>query len=98
MIIFYRYFLRFTLVSFLSNLFIFFLSLDGSNLFQTEQGVEGFARGYGTCGDRNVAELAAAKVVELEGEEELAYIMMSNIYAACQRGDEAAKCEERGWL
>jgi len=36
----------------------------------------------GTCGDLKVAELAAAKVIELEGDKEFIYIMMSNIYAA----------------
>lgn len=36
----------------------------------------------GTCGDLKVAELAAAKVIELEGDKEFVYIMMSNIYAA----------------
>ncbi|KAI8546589.1 hypothetical protein RHMOL_Rhmol07G0130700 [Rhododendron molle] len=36
----------------------------------------------GACGDLKVAELAAAKVVELEGDKEFVYVMMSNIYAS----------------
>ncbi|XP_058223481.1 putative pentatricopeptide repeat-containing protein At5g47460 [Rhododendron vialii] len=35
----------------------------------------------GACGDLKVAELAAAKVIELEGDKEFVYVMMSNIYA-----------------
>ncbi|KAF7138733.1 hypothetical protein RHSIM_Rhsim07G0109600 [Rhododendron simsii] len=35
----------------------------------------------GACGDLKVAELAAAKVIELEGDKGFVYVMMSNIYA-----------------
>ncbi|PSR91585.1 Pentatricopeptide repeat-containing protein [Actinidia chinensis var. chinensis] len=44
----------------------------------------------GTCGDLKFAELVAAKVVELEGEKELVYVMMSNIYTACGKWDDAS--------
>ena len=35
----------------------------------------------GACGDLDVAEVAAAKVIELEGHNEFVYVMMSNMYA-----------------
>ncbi|XP_059645406.1 putative pentatricopeptide repeat-containing protein At5g47460 [Cornus florida] len=35
----------------------------------------------GTCGNLDVAEVAAAKVIELDGDNEYVYVMMSNIYA-----------------
>ncbi|KAL0326568.1 UNVERIFIED_CONTAM: putative pentatricopeptide repeat-containing protein [Sesamum angustifolium] len=34
-----------------------------------------------TCGNIKVAEMAARKVIELEGDNEFVYVMMSNIYA-----------------
>ena len=35
----------------------------------------------GGCGDIEVAEMAARKVVELEGNGEFVHVMMSNVYA-----------------
>ncbi|KAK9274689.1 hypothetical protein L1049_021940 [Liquidambar formosana] len=35
----------------------------------------------GACGDLKVAEVAAAKVLQLEGDNEFVYVMMSNINA-----------------
>lgn len=35
----------------------------------------------GVCGDIKVAEVAAAKVIELEGDNKFVFVMMSNIYA-----------------
>ncbi|XP_059275943.1 LOW QUALITY PROTEIN: putative pentatricopeptide repeat-containing protein At5g47460 [Lycium ferocissimum] len=34
-----------------------------------------------TCGDIKIAEVAAAKVIELEGDNEFVYVLMSNMYA-----------------
>ncbi|KAK4365189.1 hypothetical protein RND71_016547 [Anisodus tanguticus] len=34
-----------------------------------------------TCGDIEIAEVAAAKVIELEGDNEFVYVLMSNMYA-----------------
>ncbi|MCD7446916.1 hypothetical protein HAX54_018887 [Datura stramonium] len=34
-----------------------------------------------TCGDIKIAEVAAAKVIELEGDNEFVYVLISNMYA-----------------
>ncbi|KAJ7952510.1 Pentatricopeptide repeat-containing protein [Quillaja saponaria] len=39
----------------------------------------------GTCRDLKVAETAAVKVIELEGNEDYVYVMMSNLYASYER-------------
>ncbi|KAF8409225.1 hypothetical protein HHK36_005299 [Tetracentron sinense] len=36
----------------------------------------------GACGDLRVAEVAAAKVIELEGNDEFVDVLLSNIYAS----------------
>ncbi|KAK4338241.1 hypothetical protein RND71_042728 [Anisodus tanguticus] len=35
-----------------------------------------------TCGDLKIAEVAAAKVIELEGDNEFVYVLMSNMYVS----------------
>ncbi|KAL6979750.1 hypothetical protein U1Q18_021405 [Sarracenia purpurea var. burkii] len=42
-----------------------------------------FLCAFGTCGNLKVAELVPAKVIELEGDNEYVYAMMSNIHASC---------------
>lgn len=37
------------------------------------------------CGDLKVAEVAAAKVIELEGDNEFVNVMLSNLYACYER-------------
>ncbi|XP_051131450.1 putative pentatricopeptide repeat-containing protein At5g47460 [Andrographis paniculata] len=48
----------------------------------------------GTSGSVEVAELAAGKVMELEGDDEYVYVMLSNIYASHGRWEEAS-CARR---
>ncbi|KAH7862704.1 hypothetical protein Vadar_008395 [Vaccinium darrowii] len=48
----------------------------------------------GACGDLKVAELAAAKVIELEGDKEFVYVMMSNMYAAYGEWDDVSMVRE----
>ncbi|KAF5957392.1 hypothetical protein HYC85_004617 [Camellia sinensis] len=48
----------------------------------------------GTCGDLKVAELAAAKVIELEGNKEFVYVMLSNIYASYGKWSEVSVVRE----
>ncbi|KAK1430544.1 hypothetical protein QVD17_13359 [Tagetes erecta] len=43
----------------------------------------------GVCGDLKVAETAARKVIDLEGDGEFVYVMMSNIYARFGKWDDA---------
>lgn len=43
-----------------------------------------------TCGNVEVAEVAARMVMELEGDNEFIYVMMSNIYACHGNWDDAA--------
>lgn len=43
------------------------------------------------CGNVRVAEVAARKVREIEGENEFVYVMMSNMYACFGKWEEAAK-------
>lgn len=42
----------------------------------------------GACGDVDVAEAAAAKLIELEGDNEFVYVKMSNIYAIYGKWEE----------
>ena len=42
----------------------------------------------GTQADLQVAEIAAAKVIELERDEDCVYVMMSNMYASCGRWED----------
>ncbi|KZV45967.1 pentatricopeptide repeat-containing protein [Dorcoceras hygrometricum] len=42
------------------------------------------------CGNVEVAEVAAAKVIELESDFEFVYVMMSNIYASHGKWDDAS--------
>ncbi|KAH6782397.1 hypothetical protein C2S52_000746 [Perilla frutescens var. hirtella] len=44
-----------------------------------------------TCGNVEVAEVAARKVMELERENEFVYVMMSNVYASHGKWDDAAR-------
>ncbi|XAR54945.1 hypothetical protein NMG60_11030292 [Bertholletia excelsa] len=48
----------------------------------------------GSCGDQKVAELAAGKVIELEGDKEFVYVMMSNIYASCGKWGDVSSVRE----
>ncbi|KAI3505217.1 hypothetical protein L1887_27195 [Cichorium endivia] len=43
----------------------------------------------GGCGDLEVAEMAARKVIELEGDGEFVYVMMSNIYSRIGKWEDA---------
>ncbi|KAI3756529.1 hypothetical protein L1987_56350 [Smallanthus sonchifolius] len=43
----------------------------------------------GVCGDLKVAENAARKVIDLEGDGEFVYVMMSNIYARFGKWEDA---------
>lgn len=43
----------------------------------------------GVCGDLKVAETAARKVIDLEGDGEFVYVMMSNIYARFGKWEDA---------
>ncbi|XP_073047870.1 putative pentatricopeptide repeat-containing protein At5g47460 [Primulina eburnea] len=47
-----------------------------------------------TCGNLEVAEVAAAKVIELESDNEFVYVMMSNIYASKGKWDNACGVRE----
>ncbi|XP_073301982.1 putative pentatricopeptide repeat-containing protein At5g47460 isoform X2 [Primulina huaijiensis] len=47
-----------------------------------------------TCGNLEVAEVAAAKVIELESDNEFVYVMMSNIYASKGKWDDACGVRE----
>ncbi|WCJ25842.1 Pentatricopeptide repeat (PPR) superfamily protein [Euphorbia peplus] len=45
----------------------------------------------GTCRNLKVAKIAAAKVIQLEGDDDYVYVMMSNIYASYGRWRDASK-------
>ncbi|KAL2489665.1 putative pentatricopeptide repeat-containing protein [Forsythia ovata] len=47
-----------------------------------------------TCGDIELAEKAATKVIELESDEEFVYVMMSNIYARHGRWEDVGGIRE----
>ncbi|KDP39877.1 hypothetical protein JCGZ_03408 [Jatropha curcas] len=54
----------------------------------------------GACRDLKVANIAAAKVIQLEGDDDYVYIMMSNIYASYAKWRDVSKVrkilKERG--
>uniref|UniRef100_A0A2P2QLA4 Putative pentatricopeptide repeat-containing protein At5g47460 n=1 Tax=Rhizophora mucronata TaxID=61149 RepID=A0A2P2QLA4_RHIMU len=54
----------------------------------------------GACKDLKVAKVAAAKLIELEGNDDYLYVMLSNIFASYEKWEEARKVrklmKERG--
>ncbi|XP_010264323.1 PREDICTED: putative pentatricopeptide repeat-containing protein At5g47460 [Nelumbo nucifera] len=48
----------------------------------------------GACGDLKVAEVAAAKIIELEGDNELVYVLLSNMYASHGRWSDVSALRE----
>ncbi|XP_057976884.1 putative pentatricopeptide repeat-containing protein At5g47460 [Malania oleifera] len=48
----------------------------------------------GACGNLEVAEVAAAKVIELEGNDEFVYVIMSNIYSCYGKWGNASVVRE----
>ncbi|KAF8412979.1 hypothetical protein HHK36_000951 [Tetracentron sinense] len=48
----------------------------------------------GVCGDLRVAEVAAAKVIELEGNNEFVYVLLSNISASHGRWGDVSEIRE----
>ncbi|XP_077245046.1 pentatricopeptide repeat (PPR) superfamily protein [Tasmannia lanceolata] len=48
----------------------------------------------GTCGDLKVAEIAAEKVLELEGDNEFVYVLLSNLYASHGRWGDVSDIRE----
>ncbi|XP_050228946.1 putative pentatricopeptide repeat-containing protein At5g47460 [Mercurialis annua] len=51
----------------------------------------------GTCRNLKVARIAAAKVIELEGDDEYVYVMMSNIFASYGKWNEVGKVRRIMW-
>ncbi|KAM3396929.1 putative pentatricopeptide repeat-containing protein [Capsicum galapagoense] len=49
-----------------------------------------------TCGDIKIAEVTAAKVTELEGDDEFVYVLMSNMYALHRKWIDVGGM--RGWM
>ena len=64
--------------------------------FQSNAGVwRALLAACGVCGDLEVAEAAARKVIELEGNGEYVYVMMSNIYARLGKWEDASAMRKK---
>ncbi|CAN1748237.1 Putative pentatricopeptide repeat-containing protein At5g47460 [Linum perenne] len=51
----------------------------------------------GNCANLQVAKIAAAKVIELDGDDDYVYVTMSNISASCGKWGDVKKVRHLMW-